>query len=625
MIKDHAAASDAQLRALADRWGISPAYYDIFGNWREMSRESCLAFLTAMGIDDDSQPTDDAARPCVLREGRPLHLPAPAELRLEDGTTLRVEQALPPDLPLGYHDILPADGSAPIRLIKCPAHCHGGEGLRLWGWAVQLYAVRSSHSWGMGDLADLRRLADWSVELGAGAMLVNPLSAATPVLPQEASPYYPSSRRFRNPLYLCVEELAGAGGATAEFARWSAEGRALNQLPRIDRDRVFRAKMSALEWLWARRAEEPDFARYCQSQGEGLHAFAVFCTLAERCGGDWRAWPPMYRRPDTPEVRALAEEQADRVTFHKWLQWLLDRQLAVAAARVPLVHDLPIGVDPRGADAWQWQDVLAPGVSVGAPPDAFNQAGQDWALPPFNPHRLRAANYQPFIETIRAALRHASGLRMDHVMGLFRLFWIPPGQGPTSGTYVRYPADELLAIVALESQRAKAWVAGEDLGTVEPDVRRRLAEDRMLSYRLMWFEDGPPREYPELALAAISTHDLPTVAGLWTGADWAAQQRLGLHPDAAGYQRIRQRLADAAGVRDGATAAEAIVRAYTALARAPSRVLVANLEDALEVEDRPNMPGTIQQWPNWCLALPRPLEDLQAGPLPRAIAAALRR
>ena len=190
---------------------------------------------------------------------------------------------------------------------------------------------------------------------------------------------------------------------------------------------------------------------------------------------------------------------------------------------------------------------------------------------------------------------------------------------------MRYPADELLAIVALESHRAGAWVAGEDLGTVEPEVRHRLAHNRMLSYRLMWFEDAPPRDYPELALAAISTHDLPTVAGLWTGADWAAQERLGLHPDAAGYQRIRQRLTNAAGVRDGATAAEAIAQAYTALAQAPSRVLVANLEDAVAVEDRPNMPGTIQQWPNWCLALPQPLEELQAAPLPRAIAASLRR
>jgi 4-alpha-glucanotransferase len=262
---------------------------------------------------------------------------------------------------------------------------------------------------------------------------------------------------------------------------------------------------------------------------------------------------------------------------------------------------------------------------VGAPPDVFNAEGQDWCLPPFIPHRLQATCFEPFRETIRAAFHHAGGLRIDHVMGLFRLFWIPQGLGPRQGTYVRYPADELLAIVAVESQRAGAWVAGEDLGTVEPDVRQRLAEQQMLSYRLLWFEDAPPQHYPELSMAAITTHDLPTVAGLWTGSDFAAQRQLNLNPSEDGFQQLRQRLKNATGLGDEATPDEISQQAHRALSSAPSAVVVANLDDALAVEQRPNMPGTLDQWPNWSVALPTSLEDLQTADLPRAIAETLNR
>jgi 4-alpha-glucanotransferase len=307
------------------------------------------------------------------------------------------------------------------------------------------------------------------------------------------------------------------------------------------------------------------------------------------------------------------------------LQYLLDQQLAAAAGILPLVQDLPIGVDPGGADAWQWQDVLAQGATVGAPPDLFNADGQNWCLPPFIPHRLKETGFQPFIQTIRAALRHAGGLRIDHVMGLFRLYWIPATFAPEAGTYVRYPADEMLAVVAVESHRAGAWIAGEDLGTVEPLVRQRLQENQMLSYRLMWFEDGAPHDYPSLSMAAITTHDLPTVAGLWTGADFTAQQQIGLRPSREGYEALRQRLQRATGLDNGASPDLAVQRAYEAMASAPSAVLVANLEDLAAVEERPNMPGTIDQWPNWSIALPEPLEQIESAELPKAIAAALAR
>jgi len=300
-------------------------------------------------------------------------------------------------------------------------------------------------------------------------------------------------------------------------------------------------------------------------------------------------------------------------------------QLAAASADVAIVHDLAVGFDPDGADAWEWQDVVAPGMSVGAPPDEFNRRGQDWGLPPFDPWRLRAAAYRPFVETVRSAFRHAGGLRLDHVMGLFRLFWVPHGTGPSEGTYVRYPAAELLDIVALESHRAGAWVVGEDLGTVEDEVRRELAARHVLSYRLFWFEDGDPASYPERALAAVTTHDLPTVAGLWSGADLAAQQGAGMDPSVESAAALRARVAQVAGAADDAPVDEVVAGVYEALGRAPSLLLAAGLDDALSVEERPNMPGTVDQWPNWSIALPASIEEIKADPRPRAIAELLNR
>ena len=609
-----------------DIWGIDDGYEDALGVWRETPAATRSALLAAMGVDpaQSGPPPEPPVR--VLRPGQALPLEKPAELRLEDGTALRVDAALPPDLPLGYHELRALDGGATVRLIVSPGRCYLPADWHTWGWAVQLYALRSAESWGMGDLGDLRRLGQWSAtDLGAGILLINPLHAVTPVLPQQPSPYFPSSRRFRNVLYLRVEEVPGAAEAGIELEPLAAAGRALNRQRRIDRDAIFRLKMQALGRLWSRFGGDPAFDRYCHEQGDALQQFAIFCALAEHYGRGWQAWPAEYRRPDAPAVARFAAERADRVRFHQWLQWLLDAQLARAAAELPVMQDLPIGVDPNGADAWAWQDVLATEVTVGAPPDKYNTLGQDWGLPPFIPHKLRAAAYEPFRQTIRATLRHAGGLRIDHVMGLFRLYWIPQGMDPSLGAYVRYAADELLAIVTLESQRARAVVVGEDLGTVEEGVQERLAAHRLLSYRLLWFEADPPARYPELALAAVTTHDLPTIAGLWSGADLRTQQRLGLRPNEAGLREIAERLQAMTGLPEGAKVHEVIVRAHQLLAEAPSVVVTATLEDALAVEERPNMPSTTAEWPNWSLALPASLEDLETQALARAVADTLKR
>jgi maltooligosyltrehalose trehalohydrolase len=598
---------------------IVKRYQDVLGNWRETSAETYAALRAAMG---EPPPEADAAV-LVVRRGERQSLRAPAEIILEDGAIRRVQTALPGDLPLGYHSLRYLDDGRESRLIVSPGVCYLPDHLRIWGWSAQLYALRSSHSWGIGDLADLRQLGRWSAqEFNARLLLVNPLQAATPILPQQPSPYFPSTRRYRNLLYLRIEEVPGAAEAHADLQRFVAAGTALTSQRCIDRDAVFKLKKDALELLWARFSGSDGFERYCRDQGEPLAEFAVFCALAEHHGSGWHQWLSEYRKPNSSAVARFAKERQHRVRFYQWIQWLLDEQLARASAEIPLMQDLPIGVDPDGADAWAWQDILADGVTVGSPPDEFNVKGQDWGLPPFIPWKLRAAAYEPIIQTIRGALRHAGGLRIDHVMGLFRLFWIPQGADPAAGAYVRYPSKDLLGIIALESQRARAHIVGEDLGTVEASVRRELAKRRVLSYRVLWFEDDPPAKYPELALAAVTTHDLPTIAGVWTGADLRAQRELGLEPNEEGMLKMRERLREMTGVADDAPVEEVIIRAYELLAQAPSRIVAATLEDALAVRERPNMPGVTEG--SWSTALPESLENLQSHPLARAIAQRLR-
>jgi 4-alpha-glucanotransferase len=605
-----------------DAWSITDGYEDALGVWRPLAPRTHTALRAAMGADGEAPPP---ARVIVVRAGDRREVAGPGRIELEDGGALDVGRSLPADLPPGYHALSLRDDAEPTRLIVAPRRCPVPS-RRGWGWAAQLYATRSTTSWGIGDLADLRRLGAWATGLGARILLINPLTAPLPLPTQQASPYCPSSRRFLNPLYLRVEEIPGAAALGAELDRLSALGRALNHERRIDRARVFALKSEALEALWRRDAGgDPAFEEFVRRSGQALHEFATFSVLAERYGGGFRAWAAEFQRPDAPAVAAFATAHAGRVRFHQWLQWRLDAQLARACAAAPVMQDLPIGVDPDGADAWAWQDSLAIGASVGAPPDRYVKRGQDWGLPPFVPHRLRAAAYRPFIETIRAALRHAGGLRIDHVMGLFRLFWIPAGAAPAEGGYVRYPADELLAIVALESHRAGAVVVGEDLGTVEAGVREQLSDHGILSYRVMWFEDGPTSRYPPLAMAAITTHDLPTIAGLWSGADIAEQRALGLEPNEAALEATRKRLASAIGSAAAQSLEDVVAATHGALAAAPSLLVTATLDDALAVAERPNVPGTTCERPNWSLALPEPLEQLERTPLALRIAAALTR
>jgi 4-alpha-glucanotransferase len=601
-------------------------YVDALGRRHRAAAATLAIIKRIVGQPSGRGEAKPAGDVIVVLDGE-TPIVGPAEIQLEDGTTRTVQRRLPSDIPLGYHHIL-RKGSSPGRLIVAPRECFLPPDLRGWGWAIQLYASRSRRSWGIGDLADLRRLNTWAAADGAGFSLISPLAAPAPLVPQQASPYFPSSRLFRNPLYLDIEALPGARRWPG-LAALARRGRALNRDRHIDRDAVFHLKMKALEHLWAAARDQADdsFDGWVREQGSVLRQFATFCALAERHGCGWHAWPAALRHPGGAAVRRASADQetSDRIRFHQWVQYQLDRQLARAAQSLPVMQDLPIGFDVDGADAWAFQDVLADGISVGAPPDEFNTRGQDWGLPPFVPGKLRAAGYEPFAQTIRACLRHAGGLRIDHVMGLFRLFWIPSGMEPAQGAYVRMPASDLLAIVALESQRARAVIVGEDLGTVEQETRDELSARKILSYRLVWFEKSPPSSFPEQALSAITTHDLPTIAGLWSGSDIEAQRSLRLAPNEAGTQEIHQRVARMTDATKRTPLATVITRLHVALATAPSRLLTATLDDAMAVPERPNMPATTDEWPNWCIALPRPVETLRDSALARGIARALAR
>ncbi|HVL07125.1 MAG TPA: 4-alpha-glucanotransferase [Acidimicrobiales bacterium] len=605
-------------------WGVQERWKDAQGAWHDVTRETVATVLEAMGTDGDDSPP--AGPTLFVRGGRATQLDGAADLHLEGGEVRRLKGDMPGDLPFGYHSLVRLDDGRRTEVIVSPGRCPLPALAPTWGWAVQLYATRSTQSWGMGDLGDLRRLGRWtSQELGGGLVLVNPLHASHPTLPQSDSPYFPSSRRFRNPLYLRVEDVDGAAALT-DLESLAQAGRALNEKPHIDRDAVFRLKMHALERIWEGFAGDRAFDTWRDAQGDAIGDYAAFCVLAEEHGADWREWPVGARHPDGPDVAEVLRTRYGRWRFHQWLQWLVDRQLQSASADIDVMHDLAVGVDPAGADGWLWQDVLALDMAVGAPPDEFSTHGQSWGLPPFDPWRLRSAGYHPFIQTIRATLGHAGGLRLDHVMGLFRLWWVPRSAGsPAEGAYVRYCADDLLDIVALECHRAGAYAVGEDLGTVEDRVREELAQRGVLSYRLVWFEEKPPAEYPEQALAAVTTHDLPTIAGLWTGTDLADQQEIGMEPNLEATQELRERLKRVAGVDDDAPVPEVVAATYDGLSHAPCLLLTAGLDDALGVQRRPNMPGTLDEWPNWRIPLPLPLEEIETQAGPRAIAAALDR
>lgn len=602
----------------ARSWGIEESYWDISGNRRDAPATTIEAIMRAMGAESGHPPPSSS---WILHRGDEPEVPARGKIVTEDGGEIPVQNRLPPDLPLGYHHLLLEDGGE-WDLIVSPGRCLL-PAKRMWGWATQVYSLRSTRSWGIGDLSDLRRLVRWARGLGAGMTLINPLHAVHPA--PRRSPYFAGSRVWRNPLYIAVEEAPGAAESGIDLERLAAQGRKLNDYRFIDREEAFRLKDHALRLLHERFPGSDSYDRFCAEGGEALDGFATFCALGEEHGPDWRTWPSELRDPSGPGAARARNELPTQVDYHRWLQWVLDEQLGAVSSEGTLVGDLAIGVDPTGPDAWLWQRYFAPDVTVGAPPDDFNLGGQNWGVLAFDPWSLRSAAYEPFIRTLRSALRHAGGIRYDHVMGLWRLFWIPRGVSASEGTYVRYPAPDLLDIVALESHRAGGFVVGEDLGTVEAGVREEMFERALLSYKLLWFEPEHPQAWPEQALGAITNHDLPTITGIWSGADLEDQEAAGAGPNRALAEAARSRIAWLTAAAPETPTREVSLRLHRALASAPCLVLAATMEDAVGIESRPNIPGMPDdQRPNWSRPLPLFLEQIEGHPGPASIAQVFR-
>lgn len=597
--------------SMIDEWGITDGYSDTDGQWHATNPETRAALRAAMGELPDAPPM------WFVTPGEPHRLQSTCDLLLEDGSSRMGLLELPVDIPIGYHDLVPQDGGPTTRVVVTPRTFRMPS--RGWGLAAQLYSARSHSSWGIGDLADLQWLTRWTGRHGGNVVLVSPLHAVAVHRPRgdsadqppvQASPYYSASRVWRNVLHLRIPRIDGAERLGPDISELDLAGRSLNAASTIERDSIASIKVRTLEAIYALGRHSPAFDEWRTEQGESLERFATWSAIAEEHGRDWAQWPVELRHP------ATASADPARVCFHAWCQWQLDCQLEAAACPgVDLVTDLAVGFDPAGADGWAHQELLATGCRVGAPPDTFNPFGQDWGLPPFVPTRLRAMRYQPFIDTIRASLRHAGGLRIDHVMGLFRQYWIAPGGGPDDGAYVRYPAGELLDLIAVEAHRAGAFVIGEDLGTVEPEVHTEMEARGMLSCRLLWFEDTAAAEFPWRAVASVTTHDLPTFVGMWTGADRAARAAIGLATIDDGDRLLRQRVRAHTGLDDGAPLDDVIVAAHRSLADTPCVLATVTTDDLFGAIRRPNLPGTIDSWPNWRIPLPRPIEDLDEDEL----------
>ncbi|HSU09434.1 MAG TPA: 4-alpha-glucanotransferase [Pseudonocardia sp.] len=647
---------DSDLIELATAHGVATSYRDGERKIVEVDEDVVVRILGLLDVDA-AEPESRTAALALAREkaasgalpgtiahrvGATRVLPGPGVLIDAEGTRIDVTE-LPDDLTPGYYrlDLVDEQLGRDVTVVVAPAALP--ETPRSWGWMLQLYALHSSGSWGIGDLGDLRDFISWTGrEHDADAVLLNPLHAITPVPPVQASPYTPSSRRFATPLALRVTDL-DAYRTADEATRAQVDALRPDTVgDRIEHDRVWAAKRSACELLWHSAGRpEPIGAP------DDLWQFAIFCSLAERYGGRWSLWPEGLRHPGAPDVDKLRLELAPRVAFHAWLQDQVQRQLAEAHGvaqefGVRVVHDLAVGTDPQGADGWALQDVLAMGVHVGAPPDAFSQQGQDWGLPPWRPDRLDATGYAAYRDLLQAQLRHADGLRIDHVAGLWRLWWVPPGESPDRGTYVHYDSDVMLAVLTLEAWRADALVIGEDLGTVEREVTEGLVERNILGSSVLWFTRDidtpgepllPPDRWNPESVATISTHDLPTAAGFLSGEHVRARADLGLlaDPDAEKARAELDRLElvellreQGLVVGDDPGEDQLVVAMHALLARSRSRLVLISPYDVIGETRQPNLPGTVDQYPNWRLPLPESLEELRDDPRVRVVVDELR-
>lgn len=683
---------DEQRARLIEALGILPFYYDIHGVRHEASPEAIDALLQTLGVTD-STLDDLARRPwnefiapamCVSVNSQPSNIPL--HIQLDEGSArihctisdekgriehLTIDEAWPDadavidgqrhvrvllpnltDRAMGYYWVTVECRShrrtyhGRMRLIIGPDQCHLPASPTS-GITTSLYALRSDSDWGVGDMGSLSEMLRMVRDtMGGGFVGINPLHATTNTLPYGISPYASVSRLYRNAIYIDVQRVMKL--CKVRLPRgYKARIKSLREAQFVQYEEVFSLKMSVLRTCYVRflrRKPEQDFADYVEAEGHELDMYATFSAITDivRRGHpdiySWRQWPAELHTPEG--LREFKRRHKVRIGFYKFLQWQLDRQLRDAVPPdmpIGIYNDLAVGSSADGSDAWAYQDVFASGISAGAPPDDFNMNGQSWGFPPLLPAKLRESGYELFIQTIRRNLAHAGALRIDHAIGLFRIYCVPDGMSPKAGVYLTYPSEDLLRIIALESVRAKAVIIAEDLGTISDDIRDALKRYGMLSYRLFYFERDwergtflPPEKYPELALAAVTTHDLPTLAGYWSGHDINVKHALGIYHDEEARQhdiadraRVRQAMLDSVSHRlpealsRDATAmpemsSELCHAIYGHLSDSPSLMVSVSIEDVLGLIEQQNMPGTVDEHPNWQRRLPLEISKIAA-------------
>ncbi|HBC7420391.1 TPA: 4-alpha-glucanotransferase [Serratia marcescens] len=664
--------------------GIAADFINAHGKRQAIEPQTKRKLLAAMNRTDAEQ--EGAAPPLpavkVFYQGAPLALTPAGEgeylwaLQREDDECLqgrigaRKTLTLPGDLPVGYHQLTLSQGEQqwPCRLIVAPRRCFEPDALltgkKLWGACVQLYTLRSDRNWGIGDFGDLRLMVEQVGERGGAFVGLNPIHALYPANPESASPYSPSSRRWLNLAYIDVNAVEDFQRSDAA-QRWWQKPTTQKQLAKaraaewVDYTAVMQLKLAALKLAFPLfQARKPNdgqrqaFEQFVSEGGDSLYQQAAFDALhAHLAAKDahqwgWPAWPERYRQGQSEAVRLFCSEHQDAVRFYLWLQWLAATQFAQCFDQsrqqqmpIGLYRDLAVGVAEGGAETWCDRELYCLKASVGAPPDILGPLGQNWGLPPMDPHVMAARGYQPFIDLLRANMTNCGALRIDHVMALLRLWWIPYGETADRGAYVKYPVDDLLAVLALESQRHRCMVIGEDLGTVPVEIVGKLRDSGVYSYKVLYFEsDGEhhfraPQAYPVQAMATITTHDLPTLRGYWQSDDLTLGNRLGLYPDAeilralfADRERAKQGLLD--GLHRYGCVPQKVGKKAALLGMSPllnrglqryvadsaSALLGLQPEDWLDMADPVNIPGTSDQYPNWRRKLTQTLEEMFADP-----------
>lgn len=617
------------LDVLARAVGVAPVFRDQLMRDRAAPPESLRVILAALGLN---VATDREARETLAgieAERRARILPhwqvveagafRPGAdvwaVEMEDGAVVEGRAGAALILAPGYHRLC-VGGQVSFLLAvpprpPVPARC--------WGVTVPLYGLRTAAAGGVGDYADLAQAMGALGGLGAAFVGLNPIHAGFPDDPAAISPYSPSHRRRLSVMHIATGEGDPPGVPLIDYpGAWSRKKRALG-LAYDD----FRASGGDLA-----------FEGWCASEGAALGEFAVHQALSEQFGPYWSDWPEELRRPGAPAVTNFAAAYPGRVAFHAWLQWRATSQLAAVARAgeaAGMAHglylDLAVGTHPHGAETWAEPTAFARGVSLGAPPDAFSADGQTWCLAPLSPRALVAQEFRPLIETLRAQLRHARLLRIDHILGFDRAFWVPDG---APGTYVAMPRAAMIAVARIEAHRAGAVIVGEDLGNIPEGLGAEMARGGLLGCRLAMFErdgDGtyrPPAGWDERALASFTTHDLPTYLGWRRGRDIDWRLRVGDIDARAAAQHHAERAADVARY-DAETIGGDTDRMHAHLAGAASALVALTIEDILGVEEQPNLPGTIDEHPNWRRRLPVGPEQLGTDPAVRRAAALMHR